>query len=148
MSARGISRREAAARGVAMLVLAAAAAGPAKTEELDGELLADAAEYLGLRASYLGHYQPIMQSGAKPAGQEAWDHCNVKLWPRELELIARITDAQARTPEGLRAKAAALEALLHQDVPEFTNDTFEDCAEDHERLAMSLARDTLGRTGA
>jgi hypothetical protein len=55
-------------------------------------------------------------------------------------LRARKPCTPIRTPEGIRARAVALELWLNRWVPEFIASSFEDDAEDHEPLAMSLAR--------
>ena len=52
MTARHVGRRDAAAGGIAMLVLAAAAAGSAKAAELDGPLLALCQEFHASETSW------------------------------------------------------------------------------------------------
>ena len=128
-----------------MLVLAAAAAGSAKAEELDGELISAATELQALGDRYVGHFRPIINSGDEEASKAAWAHCEAVVWPREDELIDFIIATPARTPEGIRSKGAILELWLNREVPTFLADTFEDCADQHELLAMSFARDVLGR---
>ena len=148
MSGRHVRRRDAAAGGLAMLVLAAAAAGSAKAEELDGALLSSAEELFRLEAEYMG-LRPIIRS-TKPeerlAADAAYEHADKNIWDRQDEIIDEMIITAARTPEGITAKARALELWLNRRVPVAIVDTFDDCADDHERLAMSLARDLIGRT--
>ncbi len=66
---------------------------------------------------------------------------------RFAELVQAITDLPARTPEGLRAKALALECVLTQYVAIGIGETLPEAedAEGHELLAWSLARDVQAR---
>ena len=127
-----------------MLVLAAAAAGSAKAEELDGKLLAAVAELQERVAEHEG-LKPVIRG---PDGEEAdrvWKYCDEFLFDRMDELVDTITDSPAQTPEGIRAKASALELWLNRWVVTERDGAFEDEAEPHELLAMSLARDIAGR---
>jgi hypothetical protein len=148
MSGRHVGRRAVAGSGVAMLVLAAAAAaGQAKAEELDGELLSNADELFRLEAEYM-RLRPLIRSlkpEDQPAAEAAFEYADKHLWDRQDEIIDEMIVTPARTPEGIVAKARALELWLNRRVPVAIADTFDDCAEGHEALAMSLARDVLGR---
>jgi hypothetical protein len=135
MSGRHVGRRSLFA-GSAMLLLAAEA-GAAKAQELDGTLIAAVDELRGLSASYMRVRSTLTE--------DQWEHCDKVLWPREDELVAFITDTPARTPEGIQAKAEALQIWLNRRIPVSLDNSFDDEAEDHEMLAMSLARDVLGR---
>ena len=142
MTARHVGRRDAAAGGLAMLVLAAAAAGSAKAAELDGELLARCAEFRDLDAELerindvLGDML-IAERDAHPLSQREAEGAE-----RYCDLREIIAEMPARTPEGIQAKA-------HIVFAEF-------CGEDDENfpgqydprgaLALSLARDLIGRT--
>ena len=132
MSKGTVSRRDAAAGGIAMLVLAAAAAGQAKAEELDGELLALCREF-GERNTRIEELNDIEESfpHSHPQSVAAW-----------LEIRDRVATLQARTPEGLLAKArVALWETCDGDIeagPVEGTGT---------RVAWSLARDVLGRVG-
>jgi hypothetical protein len=143
MSRGTVSRRDAAAGGIAMLVLAAAAAGQAKAEELDGELLALCREF-GERNTRIEELTLVEESFFPlnhPQNVAAWLEIRA-LVERGWEIRDRVATLQARTPEGLLAKARV--AL------------WETCDGDPEagpiegsgtKVAWSLARDVLGRAG-
>ena len=107
----------------------------------DAELIALCAEYRTRRA--------LIWTMDNPApGQEFTDdECNVasRAMYQALEDIADMT---ATTAAGLRAKAGALRIAFEYDVPVMKVDTVEDCAERHEWLAFTLARDILAGAGA
>lgn len=112
-----------------MLLLAAAAAGQAKAAELDGELLALEAEFHrhSAEADKQFHLSTRCDDPAEQAAEAAMKRAG-HAWDRMAEL-------PARTPEGLRAKATAIEAYL----PEYYPD------DDVPRLVASLLRDIMGR---
>ncbi len=123
----------------AMLLLTAAEAGPAKAAELDGELLACCAE---LQAA--DRDLAAAEADASVDVEDIGPFCD-----RRDTLVAAVTALPARTPEGLRCKAEALRATLAADVPGAQpNGFWDEVAQPHERLAMSLCRDLLGRVGA
>ena len=74
MTARQVGRRDAAAGRLAMLVLAAAAAGSAKAEELDGELLQAAADFYRLGAEDRAAWAAL--PNIKAWEEARWDWCN------------------------------------------------------------------------
>ena len=99
----------------AMLLLSAAEAGSDKATELDGELLACCAGFHEAnRASVAFNYDP-----------DPSDEKSIRLSDNREALLERLIDLPARTPEGLMAKAAALQVAMHTDVPEYLADTFE-----------------------
>jgi hypothetical protein len=105
MSKGKVSRRDAAAGGIAMLVLAAAAAGQAKAEELDGELLALCREFretipVVTRLEDERDELPFNHPQELALERQVW-----AIVTRRLELREAITGTPARTPEGLTAKA-------------------------------------------
>ena len=122
----------------AMLLLTAAEAGPAKAAELDGELLADCADFETINRAHVASGYDASLSDAHCAAVSATRY----------GLLDRITRAVPRTPEGLVAKVQAVRTALHTDVPEMLADTFLDCALPYHLLADSLCRDLLGRAGA
>ena len=138
------TRRDIAAGGLVTLLLASTAAGSAKAEELDEALIAAVTELRQRDAEHQG-LKPIMGGPDAAEADRAWSYCDETLWPRQNELIETITGTPARSPEGLRAKALALELWLNREVPVFVGETFEDRAEAPDLLAMSLARDVMGR---
>ena len=141
MTARQVGCRDAAAGGLAMLVLAAAAAGSAKAAELDGELLQAAADFHRLRAADKAAWAAL--PGDKTLEDERWDWCNSEEgdWTLVDAACERVRQLPARTPEGLRAKAGVAQALLfehHKPAIE------EGCEDEEVAVAMSLCRDILG----
>ncbi len=123
----------------ALLLLTATEAGSAKAAELDGELLSAGAS--------------LCQADRDLAAAEADGRMAVEdmgpLCDHRDGLLAAISKLPARTPEGLRCKAEALRATLAIDVPGAQPyGKWEEEAQPHEKLAMSLCRDLLGRTGA
>ena len=142
-----VARRDLAAGGIAMLVLAAAAAGADKAQEMDGALLAAVAE-LRERDAENEKLKLILRGPIGEDSDRAHKYCDEFLWDRLDELVDTIINLPAKTPEGIRGKAWALELWLNREVPNFIDEKFEDCAESPHLLAMSLARDILGRASA
>lgn len=142
MTRRAISRRDAAAGGIAMLVLAAAAAGQAKAEELDGELIALCKEYHRIedRARAIDHLADASIGSPENA---RWEEIIHPLIERRHEIRFDISNLTARTPEGLQAKARVVLA----DLTAGADDRFISY-DPQQALGHSLARDILGRTGA
>lgn len=134
-----IGRRAIVGSGASLLLLSAAAAGQAKAEELDGELLAACAEFtraeerlvfIDTHPSGLSVGDPrldIWEDGIADANQ-AWD-----------DAALAVAALRARTPEGVWAKAAAAAAAYRRSV---TDD--DDPPADH-ALIGSLFDDLLGR---
>ena len=142
MTRRHVGRRDAAAGGLAMLVLAAADAGSAKAQELDGELLALCREFDETIPAVI-RVEDEMDALPFNHPHAATLDAEVKaVVRRRWELREAITDTPARTPEGLMAKAkVALWELRDGDPeegPTYGNST----------VAWSLARDIAGRTVA
>ena len=123
----------------AMLLLTAAEAGPAKAAELDGELLACCAEALAIDRESDRLWDACPMDGEHPAWAAYNAHVDATV-PHWQDLVLQISATPARTPEGLRAKAAVARGAM----PEDRIDDPDPC----ERLALSLYRDVLGRAGA
>jgi hypothetical protein len=120
------TRRDIAAGGMAMLVLAAAAAGADKALELDGELLALCNEACDIHAGSIRIEDEYESCGLRIPFESV-------IWPRTSrwhELCAAIADTPARTPEGMRAKARVLADVVALEEP----------------MVASLCADLLGRT--
>jgi hypothetical protein len=115
-------RRNLFGAGAAMLLLGATEAGPAKAQELDGELLAACARFLQAEAKWrrlndlvcaaettFGVHAP--EVGRAEAERDAHGlECH--------DAAAAVCLLPARTPEGLRAKAQAVFAFYQPDPPE------------------------------
>ena len=123
----------------AMLLLTAAEAGPAKAAELDGELLSCCAEVLAIDCESDRLWDECPMDGGHPAWVAYNAHTDATM-PRLSDLVLQISATSARTPEGIRAKAAAARCMMPQD----RQDDPDPC----ERLAMSLYEDLLGRANA
>ena len=142
MSGRRVGRRDAAAGGIAMLVLAAASAGSAQAAELDGELLALCQE-IGVVSGETDRISDALED----IPWREWEMHPLRarrceLSDRFCELREMIADAPARTPEGIRAKARVVLAEFDGD------DEWEKYPGQYDpsgALALSLARDLLGR---
>ena len=142
MTARHVGRRDAAAGGLAMLVLAAAAAGSAKAEELDGELLARCTEFQAVEAEMDHIWETLgdrlmAERDAHPLAQRETEASG-----RYCELREIIADMPARTPEGLQAKARV---VLSEFRGEDNSSDFPGQYDPRGALALSLARDLIGR---
>lgn len=120
----GMGRRAIVGSGASLLLLTAAAAGQAKAEELDGELLRLCAEFHKLEAEWRRQMAADEEAVDPPDGYD--------------DVIDAIADLPARTPEGLRSKAAAVIAYYQPDFPD-----------DYpcERLTWSLVHDVAGSAG-
>ena len=140
MSRHPVSRREAAAGGVAMLVLAAAAAGQAKAEELDGELLTLVREFKDRETEFPRLTQIEERYGPRSPRGRAADREMRRLVERRWDIRWRVAELTARTPEGLRAKAWLALWETCDGTPEHGRPSCDDQA-----VAWSLARDLLGR---
>jgi hypothetical protein len=139
VSGRSVGRRDAAAGGIAMLVLAAAAAGQAKAEELDGELLARCAEFQTVEDEFDGLWKKYaVVDSSSPEGERLSAEQDV-LVSRIYELREAISDLPARTPEGIKAKTR----VAFRDLS--PNEAWPEQAEAW--MAFSVLRDILGRTG-
>jgi hypothetical protein len=141
MSGRKVSRRDTAAGGIAMLVLATAAAGQAKAEELDGELLALCREFhetipVVTRLEDERDELPFNHPHEAALERQVW-----AIVTRRLELREAITGTPARTPEGLMAKARVALWETCDGGPEAGP------ISGSHGVAWSLARDILGRAG-
>jgi hypothetical protein len=106
---------------------AAREAGPAKAEELDGELLACCARGHALEAQaavMVASSPPVAHCPVWAAADDLQDEA-YRLWDRAAEI-------PARTPEGMQAKARFVLARLEDEGVASA-------------LALSLARDVLGK---
>ncbi len=121
----------------ALLLLIAAEAGTAKAAELDGEILACCRDFCVV------HDRCLASDQTSTWCDEEMD----AIAEDRRSILRRLGSLTARTPEGLRAKAEVLRIVMDYDVGSQIVDTFEDLAQPHERLAMSLCRDLLGRAG-
>jgi hypothetical protein len=120
-------RRDLFGSAAALLLLAAPAAGPAKAQELDGDLLDLVAEFHDLHAE-------LDRLAASDAPDDAYDAVNED-W---LAVLEEAIALPARTPEGLRAKASLFLPAMRNMVadPPF--------AEVGHRLAHALVVDITG----
>jgi hypothetical protein len=128
----------------ALLLLTAAEAGTAKAAELDGELISMCEEVVAIDQEsdrlweiVLAH--PEDTEGTHPSYTAYCAYEDATLSHR-LGLIDTIVDTPARTPEGLRAKAAAARSTMPVEPIEDRSRC--------DRLALSLYEDMLGRAGA
>ena len=141
MTARHVGRRDAAAGGLAMLVPAAAAAGSAKAQELDGELFALTREFEETIPTVIRLEDERDALPRNHPGVNVLDAQVKALVSRRWELREAISDTPAVTPEGLIAKAkVALWELSDGDPtegPTYGSST----------VAWSLARDIAGEGG-
>lgn len=132
------SRRTLIGSSAAMLLAGAFEAGASKAAELDRDLIDASREYFALEAEFIriGHLEgevPLSEGDELIAQGDA-------LLEQQDALRVVMATTPARTPEGLRAKAAALQAWL----PTNPDGTAYHCEED--ALAWSLCSDLLGRT--
>ena len=139
MTARDVGRRAVAGSGFAMLVLAAAAAGSAKAQELDGELFALTREFDETIPTVIRLEDERDALPRNHPDVNVLDAQVKALVSRRWELREAISDTPAVTPEGLIAKAkVALWELSDGDPtegPTYGNST----------VAWSLALDIAGR---
>lgn len=143
MSRHPVSRRNAAA-GVAMLVLAAAAAGQAKAEELDGELLSLKAEFDGTERELdllSAEDEAISNNDPRIRGIRSREAVLVS---RRREIREEMADLAALTPEGMRAKAA----VIFIDFRGRADNRYPLSYSPEAAIVASLARDLLGRGDA
>ena len=136
---RDTSRRQLFGSGAALLLMAPVASG--KAAELDGELLAVCAEFDALErqlnAMHTGGANAIADHDERDAAQRP-------LQERQSDLLDRMCELPARTPEGVLAKARSLDLWDKGQIEENgTADGYWD-----ERMLASLMRDLLGRAGA
>ena len=138
MTTRQVGRRDAAAGGLAMLVLAAAAAGSAKAAELDGELLALCQEFHASEDELDGLFGDY---DMRIAGDPRIDR-ERELIDRRFEIREELVTLTPRTPEGFAAKARVILAdFSGEDNPNYPGQY-----DPRTALAMSLAKDILRRT--
>lgn len=142
MTRRAISRRDTAASGIAMLVLAAAAAGQTKAEEMDGEMIGLCQEYHRIE-DLLRAIDHLADAPTGSAEYARWKETVPPLVERRYELRFDISRFTARTPEGLQAKARVVLADLAAGA-----DARFISYDPQQALGHSLARDILGRAGA
>ncbi len=122
--ANELEREEMAAFSVLTDLLAGAGAGPD-----------DDAELLSLCAAFQEtHQRQLSLAREESISDEQFNAVTGEWW----DLLHRITDTPARTPEGCAAKAAMMEPVLR-------NTPGLDALEPADRFALGLARDVLGR---
>jgi hypothetical protein len=123
----------------AMMLLTAAEAGQAKAAELDGDLLALCAE-AGELDKETDRLYDIFTEGVVGSPVESAAYAQLHaVNGRWHETIRAIAAMPARTPEGLRAKAAMTLAAMPQEQ--------KDDPDPFVLVAMSLFDDMLGRAG-
>ena len=132
------SRRDLAGAFSAMLLLTAAEAGPAKAEELDGELIRATQEAIRLNshtAAALNACKSVEEES------EVWNTLQpaYEAMDGHLELVI---GTPCRTPEGFRAKAMVVADWQKNPLSLDPDRDLDD------RLVASLLRDLLGRAGA
>ena len=128
----------------ALLLLTATEAGAAKASELDGNLFADCAEAMAIdRESDRLFKHAVAVAADAPGSHPAWvahddfENANQSRWH---DLVKQIAGTPARTPEGLRAKAAMARSAIHGESL--------DNPDPMDVLAWSVFDDVLGRAGA
>ena len=131
------SRRALLGASAALLVAGGFKATAAKADELDSDIIAASRNYLALeddlsRLSKLEGGLPDARQAALLAEMDV-------IHDQQAALRSIMATNPARTPEGLRAKAAALQSWL----PSNPAGTLPCCDED--ALAWSLCDDLLGR---
>ena len=138
------TRREMFGTMGALLLLTAAEAGPTKAAELDGELIAMCEEVVAIdqESDRLWEICCAQADGVKGDHPTfvAYDAHENATFAHRLGLIDTIVNTPARTPEGLRAKAATARSTMPVE-------PIEDRSRG-DRLALSLYADMLGRAGA
>lgn len=146
MSARA-TRRQLFGASAAMLLIGSAAAGEGKARELDGELIDACAAALAIdqESNRLYDAAPEDAPETHPAWMAWHTHLQDIYWgmagegPSFHQLVARISELPARTPEGLAAKVAVARAALPQG-----REDLEPC----EVLVWSVLDDMAGSVGA
>ena len=136
------SRRQLIGGTASLFLLAPAAAGAAKAQELDGPLIAAAAEYAQLEDEYCVVCSGVDQlpKGPERAAREARMDA---ICEQQNDLFEAMCDMPARTPEGLRAKALAVCCKIGDG-----NSQTDRPVNSEDWLTWSLLDDLLGRTGA
>jgi hypothetical protein len=111
----------------------------------DGALLQAAAAFHRLREEDSRAWKAIPDD--KDLTQAHWDWCNSEkgYWTLIDSACERVRQLPARTLEGLRAKALVAETLL---LEHHGTQIAENCEGEEIYVAMSLARDILGRVRA
>ena len=112
-------------------------AGTSKAAELDGDIIQASREYVALEAE-LGRLCSLEGNLPMSKRDELFADMDV-VHDQQDALRAVMAATPARTPEGLRAKAAALQAWLP------TNPDGTAPYRDEDALAWSLCDDLLGR---
>ena len=133
------SRRDLAGAFGALMLLAPLAAGAVKAAEIDGELLTAFAEWHPFEQERLA----LMRADDSTA---EWDERFETMSGPWHEGMSAIMALSARTPEGIRAKATVMRALLENHVGH--TGMIHDCATPSEAFAWSLVTDMLGRGAA
>ena len=136
------SRRQLFGGTASLMLLASSAAGAAKATELDGELITAATEYAHLQDEFS---IVCAQEDLLPVGpeKEAAAARMEAIEDRQADLRGAMCDMQARTPEGIRAKAVAARCCIADGDSRATKPI-----NDEEWLVWSLLDDLLGRAPA
>lgn len=134
-------RRSLMGSGLAVLLLAAAATGDAKAQELDGELLRLCTDYqsLATRIENIGKDWDATVDLTVEQDRTFTAKMNI-IQGQQAEVMEKIEGIAAATPEGLRAKVLVLEVELQDEM-----DTDGCFADSRASLAWSLVQDMLGR---
>lgn len=131
------SRRTLIGSSAAMLLAGAFEAGATKAAEQDGDIIEASREYVALEAE-LGRLCSL--EGGLPMSKRDDLFADMDVVHDQQDALRAVMAATpARTPEGLRAKAAALQAWLP------TNSDGTSYYSDDDALAWSLCNDLLGR---
>ena len=109
----------------------------------DAELLAAAGDFHRMRAEDKAFWKAT-KDDPEDKYANAFNQPD-GLWVRISGAVQRVSDLPAVTSEGLRAKATVLEAVIRQ---EHRAQLEEGCEDEEIRVALSLARDVLGRVAA
>ncbi len=131
------SRRALIGSSAAMLLAGAFEAGASKAAELDHDIIDASREYVALEAE-LGRLCTL-EGRVPEAERDEVLALQGDVMDQQEPLRALLANTPARTPEGLRAKAAALQAWLPA-----SSDGLEP-GDDDDALAWSLCNDLLGR---
>ena len=138
MSGRHIARRGLIAGSALLLV--AGAAGSAKAEEQDGELLALCREFEEREAQFKvwdDETEDLPPSHPRVKEVRKLERALVE---RGWEIREEVAELKAHTPEGLQAKAKMVLIDLEDEA-----DPTKPCCNHQYLAAVSLARDILGR---
>jgi hypothetical protein len=135
MSRRTPTHRRAVLHGACaatLTMMTAPAAGPAKAAELDGELIALLDEARSAFTAWTTRPENPTPTLEEVLERGPWE-----------DMAKQAAIIPARTPEGMRAKAEAIRFFVLE-----SSGNWERFHTPDQRLALSLAADLLGRSGA